>query len=223
MTVPWTIAQVIRGSLPLAFPALWLLGPTPLIGASLAVALVAYLTGRASVARAGHASLPLATSFTPFGESLLVAGALALASVAVATRSLLPLGLVTGGSVAGGALVVHGVVLARAGRAERPLSARAKRVAALCGLVGEVALSIALLTIAAQAHIATLAGPIGATQLITSPWPALLGLAVAFVPLIRLSLVEGETTNAPRRALEAATVTATGLILVGLGGPAWWP
>lgn len=223
MTVDWRIAQLARGATALLFPLLWLAGPSLLLAVAIPVGIVAYVVGRGTMARSGFEALPLASTLTPFGESLLVAGSLALAAAALATRALLPLDLVTGGCLVGTALVAHAVALPWIGRGSVTPSAGAKRTAALCGLAGELALGIAGMTVAAQALGETLAGPIHTIQLVASPWPAVLALAFAFLPLIRLSLAECDDDEARRRALEAAALTLSGILLVGLTGPSWWP
>lgn len=223
MTVSWSAAQLARGSVALLFPLLWLAGPRPLLAIALPLTLAAYLLGRAAAARGGFSALPIAGALTPFGEALLVAGAVALASALVATRELIAMGPVAAAVAAGAVLVVHGPVLRRVERAGAELSRRRKKLTALCGLAGELTLAVVLLAIAAQAHNTTLAGPIEAMQLVVSPWPAVLGLALAYLPMVRLSLVECERERAPRRAAEAASIMLMGVLLVGLGGPSWWP
>ena len=90
-------------------------------------------------------------------------------------------------------------------------------------MIGELALSIALLTVAADALQATVAGPIAGIQLLASPWPAVLAMGLAFLPFVRLSLAEIAAEDAPRQAFQAASVTLSGILLVGLAGPSWWP
>lgn len=223
MTVPFGAAQGLRGAVALAFPLLWMIQTRWLLSGSIAIAAIAYATGRAAVARGGRATLPLADVATPLGESVMVAAALALAIRATATEGVHGLGLAGAGGIVGAALVVHALGLPLLGRANDDVGAPRKRVAALAGLVGELALGVALATVAARALEATLSGPIAGIQLIASPWPAVLAMALAYLPMVRLSLVECSATDAPRRAVEAAAVTLTGVLLVGLGGPTWWP
>jgi hypothetical protein len=207
----------------LAFPLLWMIETRLLLGGAVILAALAYAVGRAAIARGAMATLPLGAWVTPLGESVMVAAAVALAIRATATHQLHSLGLAEGSAIVLVALVVHAVGLRLADRRTGEVDAGRKRLAAVAGLVGELALTIASLTVAAEALSATLSGPIGKTQLVTSPWPALLTMALSFVPMIRLSLVEAESADAPRRALEAAALTLSGILLVGLGGPVWWP
>ncbi|HHH31685.1 MAG TPA: hypothetical protein ENK57_25510 [Polyangiaceae bacterium] len=223
MTIRFGVAQGLRGLVALAFPLLWKVQARWLLGGSVAVAALAYVAGRAAVARGGRKALPLADAVTPFGESVMVAAACALAIRATATEGVHGLGVVEGGGLVAAALVAHWVGLPLVGRRDEEVSADRVRMASIAGLVGELALSVALLTVAASALGATLSGPIGSIQLLASPWPALLAMGLAYFPMVRLSLAESEVSKAPRRAVEAAAVILTGVLLVGLGGPHWWP
>ena len=48
-------------------------------------------------------------------------------------------------------------------------------------------------------------------------------MGLAFLPFVRLSLAEIAAEDAPRQAFQAASVTLSGILLVGLAGPSWWP
>lgn len=221
MTVPFGVAQALRGGVALLFPLLWMIQTRLLLAGSVAVAALAYVTGRAAVARGGRTALPLADVATPFGESVMVAGACALAITA--TEGVHGLGVTGGGGIVATAFVIHAVGLSWLGRAKGDITDGRKRVAAISGLIGELALSIALLTVAADALQATVAGPIAGIQLLASPWPAVLAMGLAFLPFVRLSLAEIAAEDAPRQAFQAASVTLSGILLVGLAGPSWWP
>lgn len=223
MTVPFGPSQLLRGAVALAFPLLWMIQTRWLLAGSITIAALAYVTGRLAVARGGAGALPLDGLATPFGESVMIAAACALALFATSSRSMHDLGLAEGATIVAAALVIHAAGLRWLGRANDELGSGRKRLAAIAGLIGELALAVALLTVAADALQATLSGPIASIQLLTSPWPAVLAMSLSFLPMVRLSLAEVPTDDAPRRALEAAAVTLTGILLVGLGGPTWWP
>jgi len=217
-------SQLLRAAVVLAFPALWAVGPRRLLAMALTAAALAYVVGRLAVARSDRHELPLSSDLTPFGEGVMTAGAIGLALIAVHARDLAPFGLGAAVALAATFFVAHAVVLPRMAPG-RPLADARRKIASYAGMVAEIGLLVGLLTLAAENLQATLAGPAGGSQLLTSPWPAVLGLGFAGLPVLQLSLLidDGDPETQRLRAMEALAIATLGLLLVGWTGPRLWP
>jgi hypothetical protein len=219
----WGMSQLGRGAVVLLFPLLWLAGPKVLLAVGMGVAVIGYVIGRVLVLRGAPGELALSEDVTPFGEGVMTAGALALGLRVAHDRALISVGWWPSVGLVAVVWLTHWLVLPRIGKGAAGTSGVG---AAGAGFVAELGMLVALLTIAAQNLADVMAGPVWGTQIITSPWPAWLGLGFCAVPMLRLSIgIEpgGDAAVQRHRAAEAIVVMAVGVLLVGVTGAGLWP